>query len=698
MNLNSESATKLNLATATQFIKGVGPSRAEQLLRLGLRAARDLLFFLPRDYEHPAPATRIADLREDQPASFVATITEVDVITTQAGKTILGVLVEDGSGAARLMFFNQPYRIDSMPRGQRVLISGKPRLSGLRMEMVHPKVIPLEEDETPTAQGILPIYPLTEGINQGQMRRAIATVVDELAGEIAEVIPASIRETASLLSIEAAIRNIHQPQDQASLDAARRRLIFQELFILQLALAIRRRKLTSDLRAPPLPVDAAIDARILKRFPFELTGDQKKAFAEVSSDMARQFPMNRLVQGDVGSGKTVIAQYAMLLAVANKHQAVLMAPTEVLARQHFETFRKSLSRSRVRLGLLTGTLSTLDRRDVLKAAAEGEIDLLVGTQALLNQEVAFKQLGLVVIDEQHKFGVSQRANLRRGGLDPHYLVLSATPIPRTVAMAAFGDLDVSTLKEKPPGRSQVNTYLAKDDWAQRWWEFLAQRVREGRQAFVVTPRVDSGEQEDVSGAQQVFDELRTGPLKKFRIGLLHGRMPPEEKNETMLRFAQGRLQVLVATTVIEVGIDVPNATVMTILGANRFGLAQLHQLRGRVWRGSHPGYVCVFTDKEGLPEDDERLKTFAETSDGFALAEADYRMRGPGDLLGVRQSGMPPLRVADPLRDTAILEAARDLAMEIVDNDPHLEDPDLALLKQRVLTRYGSSLDLGDVA
>ncbi|QDV58777.1 ATP-dependent DNA helicase RecG [Rosistilla oblonga] len=698
MNSNSQSTPTLQLTTTTQFIKGVGPARAEQLRRLGIRTALDLLFFLPRDYEHPAPRMRIADLKENLPASFVGTITEVDQITTQAGKTILGVLVEDDSGAARMMFFNQPYRLDALPRGLRVLVSGKPRLSGLRMELVHPKVIPLEEDEQAGDQGILPIYPLTEGINQSQMRRAIATVVDELAGEIAEVIPETIRQQATLVSIDEAMRNIHRPHDQAALDAARRRLIFQELFILQLALALRRRKLTSDLRSPPLPVDAAIDARILKRFPFELTGDQKKAFAEVSADMARQFPMNRLVQGDVGSGKTVIAQYAMLLAVANKHQAVLMAPTEVLARQHFETFRKSLSRSRVRLGLLTGTLSTLDRREVLKAAADGEIDLLVGTQALLNDKVVFKQLGLVVIDEQHKFGVSQRANLRRGGLDPHYLVLSATPIPRTVAMAAFGDLDVTTLKEKPPGRSQVHTYLAKDDWAQRWWDFLGQRVREGRQAFVVAPRVDSSDQEDVSSAQQIFDELRTGPLKSFRIGLLHGRMTPEEKNDTMTRFAQGRLQVLVATTVIEVGIDVPNATVMTILGANRFGLAQLHQLRGRVWRGSHPGYVCVFTDNEGLPEDDERLKTFASTSDGFALAEADYRMRGPGDLLGVRQSGMPPLRVADPLRDTEILEAARDLAMEIVDNDPHLEDPSLALLKQRVLTRYGNSLDLGDVA
>ena len=640
---------------------------------------------------------RIADLQEDVPASFVATISEIDLRTTQAGKSILGVLVEDDSGAARLMFFNQGFRMDQLSRGMRLLISGKPKLSGLRMELVHPKLVPLDEDESPGDQAIMPVYPLTEGINQSQMRRIARSVVDALANELAEVMPDGMLADLNLLSIGDALRNIHQPSSEAMLDQARRRLIFQELLVLQLALSIRRRKLTADLRAPPLPVDAAIDARILKRFPFELTGDQKRAFAEVSADMQRQFPMNRLVQGDVGSGKTVVAQYAMLLAVANQHQAVLMAPTEVLARQHYETFRRALSHSRVRLGLLTGTLAALDRREVMKAAADGEIDLLVGTQALLNQEVTFKQLGLVVIDEQHKFGVSQRARLRRGGLDPHYLVLSATPIPRTIAMALFGDLDVSTLREKPPGRSQVHTYLAKDDWVERWWNFLAERVHEGRQAYVVTPRVDAGDQEDVSGAQQVFDELRTGPLKKFRIGLLHGRMSPEEKTETMMRFAQGRLQVLVATTVIEVGIDVANATVMTILGANHFGLAQLHQLRGRVWRGSHPGYVCVFTDKAGSPEDDERLRTFAETSDGFALAEADFRSRGPGDLMGIRQSGMPPLRIADPLRDTELLEQAREIAIDIVETDPDLEAPELATLRSRVLHRYGHSLDLGDV-
>ncbi|MEZ6086704.1 MAG: ATP-dependent DNA helicase RecG [Pirellulaceae bacterium] len=566
------------------------------------------------------------------------------------------------------------------------------------MELVHPKVLSLGDDEIPATEGILPIYPLTEGIQQSHMRRAIGNVVDDLADQIVDVIPETLRAQASVTGIADALRNIHRPADQASLDAARRRLIFQEFLILQLALALRRRQLTSELRSPPLPVDAAINSRILKRFPFELTGDQKRAFTEVSADMARQFPMNRLVQGDVGSGKTVVAQYAMLLAVANKHQAVLMAPTEVLARQHFATFRKALSHSQVRLGLLTGTLSALDRREVLTAVGDGEVDLLVGTQALLNQQVAFKQLGLVVIDEQHKFGVSQRAMLRCGGLDPHYLVLSATPIPRTVAMAAFGDLDVTTLREKPPGRSQVNTYLAKEDWTDRWWNFVTERLREGRQAYVVTPRVDAGEQEDIRGAQQVYEDLTSGPLKKFRIGLLHGRMTAEEKNETMTRFAQGRLQVLVATTVIEVGIDVPNATVMTIFGANRFGLAQLHQLRGRVWRGSHPGYVCVFTDKDRSPEDDERLRVFAETSDGFALAEADYRMRGPGDILGVRQSGMPPLRMADPLRHTELLEAARNLAVDIVEHDPNLDDASFAMLKQRVLNRYGKSLELGDVA
>ena len=584
------------------------------------------------------------------------------------------------------------------------------------MEFIHPKVTILAEDEDVPAGKILPIYPLVEGLKQPVVRRAMASIVDQLATTVEEAFDESLRSLAGsrlegklpvlgtpLLGIAAALQEIHQPTSQAALDAARTRLIFQELFVLQLGLAMRRRHLTTSLSAPSLEPSAMIDSRIRNRFAFDLTGDQLRAIQEVGRDMAKQYPMNRLVQGDVGSGKTVIAQYAMLLAVAHRYQAVMMVPTEVLARQHYQTLFRSLSQSRVRLGLLCGSLSAAERRDTLARTAAGEIDVLVGTQALLYGEISFAKLGLCVIDEQHKFGVEQRHALRRGGVAPHCLVLSATPIPRTITMTMFGDLDVSTLKEKPPGRGQLHTYLSEDGWRDRWWKFVRQKLDGGQQGFVVTPRIevkqDADEStEDVSSAVAVFEQLRTGPLADYRVELLHGRMSTEDKNATMRKFAQGRTQVLVSTTVIEVGIDVPNATLMTILGAERFGLTQLHQLRGRVARGSQAGHVCLFTDADGSPQEIERLRVLESTSDGFAIAEADFRLRGPGDLFGKRQSGMPSMRIADLIRDESMVVIAREIAQELIDADPELEAASMARLRSQVLKRYGQVLMLGDVA
>jgi ATP-dependent DNA helicase RecG len=716
--LTSEPTRAVTLSTPAQYLRGVGPQRAELLARLGIRTAGDLLFCFPRDYQHPAPRARIADLREDHQVSLVVTVVDWEQRATAAGKTVSGVLVEDESGSARLIYFNQPYRLEKLRRGMRCLVTGKARLQGLRFEFVHPQLVPLEEEEEAADGAILPVYPLTEGLKQSAMRRIVSRLVDQLAAVIPEVMPEPLRRRGGLPPIEQTLRAIHRPESPEALAAARRRLIYQELLVQQLALALRRRRLTMDLRSPPLGPTAEIDAAIRRRFPFTLTGDQRRAIDEVGRDMARQFPMNRLIQGDVGSGKTVVAQYAMLLTVAHRHQAVLMAPTDVLARQHLETFSRALRGSRVRIGLLSGSTPGSQRRQTVAAAAAGEIDLLIGTQALLYDGIELPQLGLVVIDEQHKFGVHQRARLRGDGLDPHYLVMSATPIPRTLAMTLFGDLEVSTLREKPPGRGVVKTYLAKADWRARWWQFVAEQLREGRQAYVVAPLVrgsadegrsaaraahgdtpeDAEASREISSAESVYAELRGGPLAEFRVGLLHGRLSAEEKHEVMRRFAQGRLQVLVATTVIEVGIDVPNATVMTILGAERFGLAQLHQLRGRVSRGKHVGHVGIFTDGPQSPQENQRLQVLGETDDGFELAEADLRMRGPGDLLGTRQSGLPPLRIADPLRDLDVLIEARQLAQEILEEDPSLEASELAGLKSQAVRRYGAVLDLGDVA
>lgn len=709
--------TSVTLATPIQYLPGVGPRRAELLARLGLRTAQDLLFLFPRDYEYPAPAADVDQLREGEPASLVGTITDAEIVSRTPGKSLFGAIVENESGAVRILFFNQPFRAEQLTHDRRVLISGTPKLNGLRMEFVHPKVTILDEHDQDPKPRILPIYPLTDGVKQAELRRWTGEFTPQLTPQLTEVMPESLRARSAaelrdggidvagpLPGIELALGDLHAPRDEAALAAARTRLVFQELLVMQLALAMRRRRLTTDLHSPSITPSAIIDARILNRFPFELTSDQRQAITDVGRDMSRQFPMNRLLQGDVGSGKTVIAVYAMMLAVANGYQAVLMAPTEVLARQHYETLTSTLAESRVRIGLLCGSLKAKERSEVIEAAAEGKIDLLVGTQALLYGGIEFKSLGLCVIDEQHKFGVTQRVALRSGGVDPHYLVMSATPIPRSVAMTIFGDVELSTLREAPPGRGKVNTYLARDGWKDRWWGFVREQIDEGRQAFVVAPRIassgtdDSVDQEDVASVEAVFEDLCNGPLSDYRVGLLHGRLPDEEKQSIMQSFASGRLQVLVSTTVIEVGINVPNATVMTILGAQRFGLAQLHQLRGRVARGPHASHVCVFTDGEQPPEENERLQVFEQSVDGFELAEADFQMRGPGDIFGQQQSGLPPMRIADLRRDSEILAVARSLAQSMVDEDPQLEADELAELRGQVMRRYGKRLDLGDVA
>jgi ATP-dependent DNA helicase RecG len=410
--------------------------------------------------------------------------------------------------------------------------------------------------------------------------------------------------------------------------------------------------------------------------------------------------MNRLLQGDVGSGKTVVAMYAMLLAVAHGYQAALMAPTEILARQHMQTLSTALAASKVRLALLTGALTQAERRETLEKIAAGEVDVVIGTHAVTHavarSGVEFKKLGLVVIDEQHKFGVRQRAALKKAGVDPHYLVMTATPIPRTVGMTMFGDLDVSTLRQPPPGRQQVHTYLAGDEQRMRWWHFFRSKLDEGRQAYVIAPLVEDSEAVDTANVQQTFELLSSGELTGYRLGMIHGRMTPAEKDSIMQAFRAGRIHALVATSVVEVGVDIPNATLMTIEGGERFGLAQLHQLRGRISRGAHPGYLCVFANPAS-DEAQDRLDAFTKTSDGFELAEIDFRLRGPGDLFGTRQHGLPPLLIADLRRDHAVVEEARRDAQQLIESDPELANAAFARLRRMVFRRYGEALDLGDV-
>ena len=684
------------LATPVQFVPGVAPNRAELLVRLGINTAADLLFFFPRDYQDLTDRREIADLEEGKLQSVCGVVEDIDLRSTDSGGSLLGVLVRCGAGHLRAVWFNQPAMRDRFTFGQRLMLSGKPKYQGLVWQMTHPRVETLGEDEQEPAGKLLPVYGLTEGLQQWELRKIVRQALESYGGLLEEAFPEEYLKTHDLWPLSRALPQIHFPDDHEGLAGARRRLVYQELFILQLALAIKRLQQSASHQAAPLEATARIDARIRGLFPFELTEGQRGAIGEIAADMTGDVPMNRLLQGDVGSGKTVVAVYAMLLAVAHGRQAVLMAPTEVLARQHAQTLGKLLAASEVRCGRLMGGLPAKQRAELLQQIAQGQIDIVVGTQAIIQDDVEFANLALVVIDEQHKFGVRQRAILKQAGADPHYLVMTATPIPRTVTMTLFGDLDVSILRDSPPGRQKVHTYQADEEKRERWWDFFRKKLREGRQGYIVTPLVEESDSGQIANLDTTFENLANGELEAFRLGLVHGRMSSDEKDAVMDEFRCGEIQVLICTSVVEVGVDVPNATLMTIEDGHRFGLAQLHQLRGRISRGKFSGYCTVFADPK-TEDSQQRLKAFIGSTDGFKLAETDFKLRGPGELFGTKQHGLPPFRIADLLRDIEVLEEARRDAIALVKSDPGLSNPAHARLRRMTVVRYGKALDLGDV-
>ncbi len=644
-----------------------------------------MLYFFPRRHDDYSQLKPINRLEYGEEVTIIAQVWDAGARRTRGGGNLFKATLSDGTGFIEATWFNQPYLADKIKRGQQIVLSGKVDEYLGRLCFNSPEWEPLERELLHTAR-LVPVYPLTGGVRARWLRRLMKRTVDYWSKRLPDHLPATVRREANLLDLETAIVQAHFPDSKSSLEQARYRLAFDELFLLQIGL-LRQRHLYRSQPGKPLPVDDATFDSFTHSLPFELTRAQQRTLRQIVADLRSNRPMNRLLQGDVGSGKTVVAAAAMALSVAAGFQAALMAPTAILAEQHHHTLTQLFESwsdhlPDIRLRLLTGNVTGKEREEIYTGLAQGDVNVVVGTHALIQEGVLFKELALAVIDEQHRFGVHQRAALRQKGYNPHLLVMTATPIPRSLELTVWGHLDVSIIDEMPPGRQPVVTRLILPTERERAYSFLRRQVEKGRQAFIICPLVEESEKVEARAAVEEYERLRKYIFPDLRLGLLHGRMKGAEKETTMLRFVRGELDILISTAVVEVGIDVPNATVMLIEGADRFGLAQLHQFRGRVGRGEHASY-CLLVSDSSSPEAQERLQAVEATNDGFALAQRDLEMRGPGDFLGTRQSGFPDLKLAN-VTDLRLIEAAREAARRFFETDPELADPDNRLLARRV--------------
>jgi ATP-dependent DNA helicase RecG len=660
------------LATSLQYLKGVGPRRAADLARSGLLTVEDLLYRFPLRYEDRSRLEPIQSLRPGRTTSIAGRILSSGVRSTRRpGFKIFEALVGDASASIRATWLNQPFLRDVLTAGQHVVLFGlvEARPPG-GLQLTNPQYELLDdaegESETIHTGRIVPIYEKAGGVTPKMQRRLVHDVVMRVTCDLSDPLPATLRDRLGLPTRQAALVATHFPAAETSLDAlnnfataAQRRLVFEEAFMFQLGLLARRHASEGRHKPTLIQVDDRIRAAARAVLPFRLTEGQKAALKEIVDDLRRPQPMNRLLQGDVGAGKTIVALLAALVAMENGLQSAFMAPTEILAEQHFLNIERLLQASRFRVALLTGSTPAALRREHLADLAAGSIHLVVGTHALVQEDVRFDRLGLVVIDEQHRFGVMQRATLRDKGLEPDVLVMTATPIPRTLALTVYGDLDVSVIRDLPPGRLPVKTIAKPESRRDEIHAFVREQLERGRQAYVVYPLVEESEKVDLRAATAMADHLAAEVFPAFRVGLLHGRMKPDAKDRIMKAFAAGDLHVLVSTTVVEVGVDVPNASVMVVEHADRFGLSQLHQLRGRVGRDRHQAYCCLLYQSPLSDDARQRLQTMTETTDGFVIAERDLELRGPGDFFGTRQAGLPTFRTIDLVRDRDLLDLAR---------------------------------------
>jgi len=665
------------------------------LQRLGIATLEDLLYFFPRRYLDRRSFTPIASLREGSEATIRGTVLLSGLDRTKSGRVLFRLIVADDSGQIACSWFNQPYLKNTFRVGEEAIFSGKAvRYGTLQLANPEYEKMDREEGELLSAGRIVPVYPLTEGISQRVLRSVARAALSRFPEGLPDILPGATRERWKVAPLEKALAHIHYPPDPAALQAARQRLVLDEFFLLQLALVLRRRILASGRPAPRHSPSTPLFDAFPRSLPFPLTGAQKRALAEVKKDMTASYPMNRLLQGDVGSGKTVVAAGALLISRDSSHQGAIMAPTEILAQQHYRTLCELLRPLSVSVDLLTGGVTGAARSRILERIRRGESAVVVGTQALIQGGVEFKSLGLVVADEQHKFGVRERAELRAKGPNPHLLVMSATPIPRTLVLTMYGDLDVSILDEMPPGRKRVKTAWIGPDALEKAYAFIRRETERGRQAYVIYPLIEESAALDAKAASERFRWLQEKVFPSLKLGLLHGRMSASEKDRVMEKFRSGAVQVLISTVVVEIGIDVPNATIMLIENAERFGLSQLHQLRGRVGRGGEQSY-CILQGSPTTEAALRRLKAMKTIEDGFLIAQEDLEIRGPGEFFGTRQHGLPELRIGRIVADAALMEFSRRQAVALVEKDPRLAAPELALLRAKVFERYGEKFALG---
>jgi ATP-dependent DNA helicase RecG len=705
------------LGVSARYIKGVGPKKFQLINKLGIKTIKDLLFYFPRRHEDRSKFLSISEIKSslNQFHTIKGTIQSSSIFRTKNKLTIFQMAVTDGTGIVYATWFNQPYMKKYFKIGDNIILYGKvQRYQRLQINVPEYELITDDDDEPIHTGRIVPIYPLVENVRQRMLRSIINLGVNEFARRLPDPMAGSVKANQRLVDLKTAISQIHFPEDFDALQKARRRLVFDEFFYLQSALALKRARIKLKTNGISHKVEGELLNRFTTALPFELTAAQKKVISHIMKDMASPRPMCRLLQGDVGSGKTIVALHAVIAARQGGYQSAMMSPTEILAQQHYSYIKRFLLPLGVKVGLLTSGLAPAEKNKIKAAVKSGELDVIVGTHSLIEEDVRFNRLGLVIVDEQHKFGVAQRLVLAKKGLNPDVLVMTATPIPRTLALTIYGDMDISVIDQMPVGRIPVKTYLYSETEREKVYAFMRQEVKKGRQAFVVYPLIDESTQSvefvkdepaangqitlkisrsrlfNLKAATKMYEDFKNNVFSDLKVGLVHGRLPSDEKNKILNDFRSGAIDILVSTIVVEVGIDMPNASVMVVEHAERFGLSQLHQLRGRIGRSSNQSYCILLADAK-TESAKQRMDVMLQTSDGFKIAERDLAIRGPGDFMGTRQHGLPEFRLANIMTDSTILEAAKQEAFNLVKADPDLSRYDHRGLRLELAQRFKGS-------